>query len=55
VGPLGNQALTKVYFVGAFSFRSNLHTFYQFPAKFCVFRGKTGVNGGEGMELLKAD
>jgi hypothetical protein len=26
VGPLENQALTKVYFVGAFSFRSNLHT-----------------------------
>jgi hypothetical protein len=26
VGPLGNQALTKVYFVGAFSFRSNLET-----------------------------
>jgi hypothetical protein len=26
VGPLENQALTKVYFVGAFSFRSNLET-----------------------------
>jgi len=21
-------------------------------AKFCVFRGKTGVNGGEGVELI---
>jgi hypothetical protein len=28
VGPLENQALTKVYFVGAFSFRSNLETIY---------------------------
>jgi len=26
VGPLENQALTKEYFVGAFSFRSNLET-----------------------------
>ena len=27
VGPLENQALTKEFFVGAFSFRSNLETF----------------------------
>jgi hypothetical protein len=42
VGPLENQALTKVYFVGAFSFAYNLPTFCQFPVRFSEFRGKTG-------------
>jgi len=27
----------------------------QIRAKFCVFRGKTGVNGSEGVELSEPD
>ena len=55
MGPLENQALTKVYFVGAFSFAYNLPTFCQFPARCSVFKGKTGVIECKGVELFEPE
>jgi len=46
-----NSTVSRVYevkFVNPFYFRISL---CQVPARFCVFGGKTGVKGGEGMEL----
>ena len=47
--------LSRVYAVKSvdpFSFGLGLG---QVWARFCVIRGKTGVNGGEGVELLEPD
>jgi len=48
VGPLENQPL-MICFIGGFFFRA------KFVPGFVFFKGKTEVNGGEGVELLEPD
>jgi len=51
----GNSTVSRVYevkFINPFSFGLGLG---QVWARFCVFKGKTGVNGGEGVELSEPD
>ena len=51
----GNSTVSRVYevkFINPFSFGLAPG---QVLAKFCVFKGKTGVNRGEGVELSEPD
>jgi len=51
----GNSTVSRVYevkFINPFSLGLGLG---QVRAKFCDFSGKTGVNGGEGVEYVGPD